>query len=94
MSFLFLGESLPLLAHPIVKYGARIHAKEKRPWSFIRPELDSSQPMFNTRPRQTLTLNLSTLNIIANILWTSPINLAANAESSTENLLNTALELL
>jgi hypothetical protein len=28
---LFLGESLPLLAHPIVKYGARIHAKGKRP---------------------------------------------------------------
>jgi len=46
------------------------------------------------RQKQPLTLNLPTLDIIANILWTSPINLAANAESSTENLLNTTLEFL
>lgn len=40
------------------------------------------------------TLDLSTLNIIADILWTSSINLAADAECSTENLFNTTLQLL
>lgn len=41
-----LVDSLPLLTQPVVKYGARKHAKE-RPCSFIRPELESSQPMFD-----------------------------------------------
>jgi hypothetical protein len=40
------------------------------------------------------TLNLSTLDIVTDILRTSPVNLAANAESSTENLFDTTLELL
>jgi hypothetical protein len=94
VTLLFPGESLPLLTQPIVKYGARVHAKERRPWSFIRPELDSSQQMIQYRVTAKLTLNLPTLNIIANVLWTSSIDLAANAESGTENLLNTTLELL
>jgi len=50
--------------------------------------------MIQYRVTAKLTLNLPTLNIIANVLWTSSIDLAANAESGTENLLNTTLELL
>lgn len=74
---LFLGESLPLLAQQIVKYGAQyMQKKEDHGHSFVR------------------NLNLPTLNIIADVLWTSSIDLAANAESGTENLLNTTLELL
>jgi hypothetical protein len=72
----------------------RIHAKERRLWSFIHPELDPSQLRFDAKRRQTPTLNLSTLDIVTDILRTSPVNLAANAESSTENLFDTTLELL
>jgi len=39
-------------------------------------------------------LDLSTLNIIADILRTSSVNLAAHAERSAQNFLNTALQLL
>jgi len=46
-AILLLGDSLPLLTQHIVKYAARKHAKERRPRSFIRPELESSQPMFD-----------------------------------------------
>lgn len=41
-----------------------------------------------------LTLDLSALNIIADILWASSINLAADAERRTEDLLNRTLQLL
>ena len=40
------------------------------------------------------TLNLSALNVVTDILWTSSINLATNAECSSENLLNRTLQLL
>lgn len=39
------------------------------------------------------TLDFSTLNIITDILGTSSINLAANTERSSENLLNRAFQL-
>jgi hypothetical protein len=45
-------------------------------------------------PRNILTLNLSALNIITDILWTSSINLAAYTERRAENLLDCALQLL
>jgi len=40
------------------------------------------------------TLNLSALNIVADILWTSSINLAANAIARSEHLLHGTLQLL
>lgn len=40
------------------------------------------------------TLDLSALNIIADILWASSINLAANAERCAENLLDRSLQRL
>jgi hypothetical protein len=50
--------------------------------------------VYIAEPRQAPTLNLSTLNIVTDIFWTSPINLATNTKSSTENLFDPTLELL
>lgn len=40
------------------------------------------------------TLDLSALNFITDILWTSSVNLASNAECSSKNLLHSAFQLL
>lgn len=44
--------------------------------------------------KAVLTLNLPTLDVVAHVLGTSSIDLAANAESSSQNLLDRTLELL
>lgn len=41
-----------------------------------------------------LTLNLSTLNVIADVLGTSSINLATNTKGGTQDLLHRTLQIL
>lgn len=51
--------------------------------------------MTNTRTMQTkLTVNLASLDVIGDILGAAAIDLAADGESSTENLKDTTTELL
>ena len=54
----------------------------------------TSLAYFDFTVRKTIrrTLNLSALNVVADSLWTPPINLAANTERRAENLLGGALE--
>lgn len=93
-AILLLGDSLPLLTQPIAKYGARKQQKKEDHGHLFVRNLNRVSQCSMQRQKQTLTLNLPTLDIVANVLWTSSINLAANAESSTENLLNTTLKFL
>lgn len=85
-------ESMPLLAKPIAKYGPQGTPDNK---DLVYSSGTGIVLAFNSQGTiGGLTLNLSTLNIITDILWTSSINLAPDTESSSENLLNRTLQLL
>ena len=61
------------------------------------PELQqcvSSDALDATGVKGILTLNFPTLNVIAHIFGTPPIDLATNTESRSQNLLDRALKLL
>ena len=53
-----------------------------------------SSKLFVHTTSPELTLDLSALNVIADCLWTPSINLAACRESSTQDLLDRALQVL
>jgi hypothetical protein len=88
--------SIPLLTLPIRESKESwVHCKErrnKRP--FTPQELSSKVSIILQTIGRSPTLNLSALDIIADILWTSSINLTTNAECSSENLLDRTLQFL
>ena len=90
----FIVNQLPFLAQPVVKYEVEITLlKKKTQASFLRNYRQVSIRWL-LEPFVQPTLNLSALNIVTDILWTSSINLAANTESSPQNFLHCALQLL
>jgi hypothetical protein len=73
----------------------RLCSESFRQDSFTRQELlrvSEKLPVHTTAPE--LTLDLSALNVIADCLWTPSINLAACGKSSTQDLLDRALQVL
>ncbi len=85
---------MPFLAQPICgSKSARIHAKGK-PLTIYSSGTIIQSASGKSCTSLWPTLNLSTFDIIRDILWTSAINLASNAESRAQNLLNTTLQLL
>lgn len=87
-----------MLAQPIYE-GSTVGPLRKKPEEYIYS--DGTVTPVSEHPQASgsngcckLTLNLSRLDIIRDILWRAAINLASDGESSSEDLLDGTLQLL